>query len=124
MATEMYRIADLALSKYQSALKCPECDSDILPTGYCMMDHWCGPSDIPVIDAPAPGTLCACGCHAGKEVPLAVTLVDGEPSCKLCSDLRYDVPPLPEDETLGDKALADRLQAAVDRHAEEIARIE
>jgi hypothetical protein len=21
---------------------CPECDEDVLETGYCMMGHWCG----------------------------------------------------------------------------------
>ncbi len=39
----------IALSNMKAAEKsaqrvglCPECGSEILPTNYCMMGHWCG----------------------------------------------------------------------------------
>ena len=46
--------------------------------------------DVPAF---APGTLCACECHKRQTVtPLAVTLIDDEPSCQMCADLTGDTP--------------------------------
>lgn len=39
---EIYSEASFQHSVQLTGLTCPECDSRIMDSGYCMMGHWCG----------------------------------------------------------------------------------